>query len=158
MSASPPLQLQTCPHCGADCEATADRCWLCYGELSPKGDDVVAAEVVREPPRYAPEDTVFATMSAVLALIILLVGVGSAFVQPGVTILMAIVVVPALVATLVRVGSKQARTGYVSWGERLGTFLISASLTVGVLVLLALSAIIALVVYCFYLISSGGFH
>jgi hypothetical protein len=151
------MELKPCPHCGADCETSTARCWLCYGDLTGEVG-VVDAELVPEPPRHAPEDTIFGVMSAILAFVIVLVGVGAAFVQPGLSILIAIVAVPAFVATLVRVKKQEARQGHVGWGEKLGTFVVSAALTIGVLTMLGVACIIALIVFCFYLLATDGFR
>ena len=150
------LILRTCPHCGAECDAARPRCWLCQGVVTG-GTEIVDAEVVAEPPPYAPSDAFFAVVSAVLAAVILLVGLGAALTQPGMAIMLAVIVVPALAATVIRTQRKQARQGYVSWGERLATFVVSAALAVGILSLLGVAAVIALIAFCFYAMATGQF-
>lgn len=157
MSEPPPLELVTCPHCGAECDARASRCWLCYGHVADR-NEVVDAELV-EPPRDFPGDAFFAVMSAVLAVLLLAVAVGAAFSQPGLLVLMAIVVVPALMAVFVRSQRKQRLQGRVGWGERLATFLVSASLMIGILGLVAVGLLVTLFVFCIIAITGGGgFH
>jgi hypothetical protein len=117
---------------------------------------VVTAEVVPEP-TFTPGDTIFAVAAAVLALVIVLVGVGAALTEPGLAIMMAIVVAPALVATAVRIQHQKVRRGYVGWGERLATFLVSASLVFALLSLLGVALVIAMIVFCFVALATGNF-
>jgi hypothetical protein len=152
----PVLELKTCPHCGAECDARSQRCWLCHGNVSAKAE-IVDAEVVSEPPRHAPSDVFFAVAAGILALVIVLVGVGAALTEPGLAVMMGVVVVPALVATVVRIQQQQYRHGYVSWGERLATFVVSASLVVGVLMLLCVAAVVAFIIFCFAALATGSF-
>lgn len=149
--------LRTCPHCGADCEVGKPRCWLCHGELAG-GDEIVDAELVQEVPPHAPSDMFFVIAAAILAVVVLLIGVGAALTQPGLAIAMAIVVAPALVATLVRTRKQQKRQGYVSWGERLATFAISVAVMMGVLSALGAAVMVALVIFCFYALATGQFN
>jgi hypothetical protein len=149
------LELRACPHCGADCDAAKPRCWLCGGELT--GEEIVDAVVVKEPPPYAPSDVFFAVASAVLAVVIVLVGIGAALTEPGLAIAMAVVVAPALLATVIRTQRVEARHGYVSWGERLATFIVSAAAVVGLLGALWIALLIALVALCFLAMAGGQF-
>jgi len=159
VSDSAVLQLKPCPHCGADCDARDKRCWLCHADVTENAGEIVDAVVVPEaPPHYAPTDTLFAVMAGILAVLIVLVGIGSAVSEPGLTVMLLIVVVPALIATLVRIQARKGRVGYVSWGEKLATFLISASITVGILGLLGIACIIALIVFCFYELANLNTH
>ena len=149
-----PLELKTCRECGADCETKAAHCWLCGADL--KGQvEIVVAEIVDEPPPYAPGDTFFAVLSAIVAVVVLLVGIGAAVSDPGMAIGFAIIVVPALVATVVRAQQTRARQGYVTWGERLATFMVSVSLMFALLSLLSMAAIVAFIFYCFYALGTG---
>ncbi|MEQ8789898.1 MAG: hypothetical protein RIC55_26625 [Pirellulaceae bacterium] len=158
MSESTVLDLKTCPSCGADCDARDARCWLCHADVTPGGGEIVDAVVVQQSPHYAPTETLFAVMAGILAVLIVLVGIGSALSEPGMTVLLLIVVVPALVATLVRIQARKGRVGHVGWGEKLATFVISASITVGLLGMLGVAAIVALVAFCFYTLATQNVH
>ena len=147
--------LHPCPHCGADCEV-GKRVAGCAMANWPATRLSTPSWSKKAPP-HAPSDAFFAVVSGFLAVVVLLVGVGTAFTQPGLAIALAIVVAPALVATLVRTQKQQQRHGYVSWGERLATFVVSAAMVVGVLSALGAAAMIALVAFCFYALATGQF-
>ena len=140
-------KIQTCLECGAECLATATTCWLCKGNFSTDSE-IVLAELVEPRPKYAPSDVFFLIVSAILAVLLLLVGIGAAVEQPGLGIAFFVVVAIPLIATVVRVQSQEAKRGSLSFTEKFLTFVVTASMTAGLIVIVVGAAFVAFFVYC----------
>ena len=145
-------QLKVCPECGADSPARAARCWMCGGDIQ-QVEPIVQAELatakpVGRRPANPVSETFFAISTCLVVGLVLLVGLGLAVDEPGMAMFYAIIVSPALLATLVRSIQKQATHGHVTWGERFATLIISGALTLSLLPVLCLSACPALLISC----------
>lgn len=156
--------LKICPECGADCVASAPRCWMCGGDLS-RAETIYQAQAVTASMRGAGNagampvsEWFFAISTCLLLGVVLLVGLGLAVDEPGTAILYAIVVSPALLATLIRTQLKRASHGRVSWAEKFATLMISGALTVSIVTVLCVAACVALFVYCLTVDGAMNFH
>ena len=154
---SPTTNEKICPDCGAENLAMAKYCWLCHRDMATVSE-VVIAEMIPEQPTWTPSDWFFAVLSLLVAIMIVLCGIGLAIEEPTAAIVFGILVAPPLVATVVRVRIRQQRQGHVSWAERFLTFFVSSVITVGILGLLLAAAFVAFFVYCLIEINRGGFH
>ena len=135
-----------CVECGAENWPYAPNCWLCKRDLG-NVDTIVTAELVR-PPVSTTANTFFALVCGLLAVVLVLIGIGLFLEEPGSAVGYMIFVVPPLIATIVRTVIKQQRTGYVGWGERLATFVVSGVAFFGILLMLVFAAIVALFIIC----------
>jgi hypothetical protein len=145
-----------CPQCGANCLATATKCWLCHGSLfADREIEIVNAELVHRPPS-ALSEWFFGVSTVVILLVVLLVGIGIATDSPGTSMLYGIAVAPALIATIVRTMRKKERGEQVTWATRFVTLILSLAVTGVVVYGLIIAAIIATIVACFA--NPRGFH
>lgn len=147
MSAGGYDTLKVCHECGAENLHLALRCWMCHADLK-RVPQVVIAEIVPDPPKYAPSEIFWMVLTALVGVLLVLVGIGLASEGPEPLIPYAIVIVPAFIATVVRVARKQSRGVRIGWGERLLTFLISGMAVIGFIGLLIVAALTAMFVYC----------
>ena len=155
-SAAPSDNQKTCIHCGAQLPETAERCWLCYGEL-PNSEPVMA-ELVRAPEFSKISERFFQVASALLACFLLLVIVAMFWQEPVSGVLLTIVVLLPLGATFMRITIRKQRQGRVSWAERFATYLVSTALLVALLTAMAVAAMIAFFVWCLVQLNNGGIN
>jgi len=137
---------------------------MCRGDLT-KTAEIVMAEVISaaspqkphpaQKPEWAPSEIFFAILTAFVAFVLVLLGIGIAANGPEPLIPYAIIVIPAFLITAVRLGIKRARGKPIGWGERLATFLISAAVVVSVITVLIAAAIVAFCIYCFSALANG---
>lgn len=138
-----------CPQCGAGSFTPASQCWMCFaGLINPP--DIVMAEVVEgaaaAEPSWAPSEWFFANSTAVLGVVLVVVGIGLASQGWGAAIAYALIIGPAFLATAIRTKVRQGHGHEVSLIERLATFLISGTIMVGVVTLVSLLIIVAIIV------------
>lgn len=169
-STQPPV-LKRCTQCGAHLQPTAPRCWLCYAEVSggagaaahggvpgAGGAEYVPAEVVATDKFAKASEIFFKIVSAALALVLLLTAVGIFMEEPAAGVVFLFFVLLPLGMTFIRLQSQQQKYGSVSWAERVATFVVSTALLVGLAGVVMMAGMIAMLVYCLYAFSSGGFH
>jgi hypothetical protein len=161
-----------CEECGAQNDAKAERCWLCYSKLFTNPKPVpVLAEVVETPPitRWQPGDGASAMqlLSIMVGFLIVIVGAGAFAHDRNLGILYCIVVTPAILIGVVSFlaarkrqtvamppGSTPPKVGEFvpsappadarPYKVALGSFLMSLAATVGaVLVAAAIAVLIA---------------
>lgn len=149
--------LQICRHCGAEVPLSAPQCWLCFGKL-PAGMDVVDAEVVAPPesPAWQLTEVFFAVVSALTALLVVLVGIGVFCEEPVMGIIYVVIVLPPLGVTVARTARKRRAGENISWAERFATFVVSSVVMLGFLGLLAVAAVACLIIMCF--MNPPSFH
>ncbi len=147
MNGSPSAELKSCPDCAAENLGDAVQCWLCRHDLRGV-PAIVIAEEVRRPPSFVAGDQFFAALALLLALTVIVVLVGVFLQEPALAVMLGVILVPALVGTMIRVKQQQARHGHVSWSEKLLTFIMSVSIVIGGLAMLAVAAFIAFFLYC----------
>jgi hypothetical protein len=156
LSTEPDVAVKLCPDCGAENISLAKFCWMCRRRLV-NVPTIVTAEVAAEPnsgkPAYAPSEWFFLVLTAILAGVLLMLGVGIAQVQPRALFWYAILFVPGFVATAVRVSNKRAEGKHVGWGEKLATFFVSTVVVIGVLAVSVIALVIAACALCFYIVS-----
>jgi hypothetical protein len=142
--------MHVCPQCGA-AQSVADRpCWLCGGKTVP--EDAVTAEIVEPRPSFVSE-AVFAALSGLMGGVLVIMGIGLWLQEPALGIGFAVLALPALVATLVRGAVRRSRGQPVTWAQRLATFAVALSITLGVLSLLVVAAVVALFIACLHALS-----
>jgi hypothetical protein len=144
-----------CPHCRAENPPHHKLCWLCHAPLT-WGQEVVTAELVQKARPLPLADAFFWILTAGCLLVLVLVGIGIAQEDPAMLILYAIVLAPALIATLARSMLSLSRRKSVSGMEVFFTLLLSASVTVLVVVVLFIAVIVAFFAYCLYVCGQGG--
>jgi hypothetical protein len=151
MNAASGEVMKRCPECGAVYPEVAQRCWLCHASLVTD-DEIVLAESVSEPPKFVGSSSSFSLASLFAVLTLVAVGLGVASLQPGLGIAYGVIVLPALLATVIRVQKQKAQQRAVSFGEKIVTFIVSIGVVVG---LFALS-VAALVALCFVVVAGSG--
>lgn len=145
--------LLVCPHCRADNPPDNKLCWLCRAPLS---GELVTAELVVKPRPLPLAEGFFWTLTIACLGLLLLVGVGIAQDDAGMLIPYAILLAPALLATLARSLLSASRGKRISGMEVFLTLLLSASITILVVVVLFVAAIVAFLAYCLYVCGNGG--
>jgi hypothetical protein len=154
--AEAPATMKVCPHCGAAVAADAAKCWLCYGPLGGRREVVMAEAVTAEAVKPAVRrpspltEGFFLVLTLVCLLLIVLVGIGIAQDDPGLLIPYLIFLSPALLATVSRALISHSRGNRVTAMEVFLTFLVSASATILLVMVLFFAAIVAFFIYCLY--------
>jgi hypothetical protein len=149
MKPGPPKFVAVCPDCGAGNPEPATACWLCDGPLSPG--------VVKPQPRQGlgpppPSSSALRLSSLMVTIALIAVFLGVAREAPGLAILLAIVATPALLVTFSTAWRRRAAGFPMSTTEKTGTFLLTAVITVavilGVLAIAAVAIVAAVLVIC----------
>jgi hypothetical protein len=143
-----------CAQCRAENPAYNKHCWLCHAPLARKSE-VVTAELASKPRPMPLAEAFFWILTAGCLLVLVLVGIGIAQTDPGLLVVYAIVLAPALIATLARSLLSVQRGHRVSGMEVFLTLLFSASVTILVVVVLFIAVIVAFFAYCLYICGSG---
>ena len=107
--------------------------------------------------RPQAEATVDNASLAILAVALILIGCGISLEAPGLAILYAIIMLPALLVVYVQRRRRLARAGPVGWRDTIVDFFSGVALAIGILVALPVVAIIALMIYCAVMQASGSF-
>ena len=154
MSAPPITGVRLCPECRAENSPGAKACWLCHAPLSAN-TEVVMAELVREPGPSPLTEKFFLALTLACLILLVLVGIGLAQDDPGLLIPYLIAITPAILATVSHSLVKASRGERVTAMQVFLTFLISASVTVLIVVVTFVAAVVALFVYCIYVFSNG---
>jgi hypothetical protein len=142
-----------CPHCQAGNRPGADCCFLCH-EPIPLDAEVVDASLWGAPqvPLTGDEDVpapatvrhTFTLSSLMLLIALVAVTLGVFRIEPGLGIVLVIVVTPALIRTLLAVSRDKARGRALNPLEKVGVFVAS----LGIVIVIGLAAIIAFVATC----------
>lgn len=156
MNPNDTLEMRLCVDCGAAVHADADKCWLC-GRANPGASghraDVVQAEVIR---RGGSGKLEWTASSLLILVALVVVNVGVWMIEPGIGLLMTLILVPAAVATTIRAAKQRGKGKQMSWGERALTFFLSAAASVGILAMLMVAAFVAFFIYCVVAFRQGG--
>ena len=147
-------EVKICGECGAACPLTAHQCWMCQADVRAE-PAVVLAEALPQRPSYAPAEWFFAAASLLVVLVLILVGIGVGMQSPGLLVVYVVLVIPPLVGAVVRVKRREAQLGSVSWAEKFVTLVVSGSIMIGVLGLVAAALGVALFVMCFAAMAGG---
>lgn len=174
----PPV-LPRCTQCGAHLQPTMPRCWLCYADVAGSGASGTGtsgtgtpstgasgtgatewAQVeVASPPKFSKaSEVLFQIVSAALALVLLLTAVGVFMEDAAMGAVFLFFVLLPLGVTFIRVHNQRQRFGAVSWAEKLGTFIVSTALIVGLAGVVMVAGTIAIIVICIASMGQGGFH
>lgn len=150
VAASPALDSVFCAECGAENKLPAQKCWLCYRPLSG-AHDVITAEVVGQPPPR-PHDGmsqfVFGGMTLGSFALVLLVGASLATNEADLLMPVAIVILPAVIATAVSLFRSSRTEQGTNWQRAFFTMLASFGITMGILALLAVALFVTLFAMC----------
>jgi hypothetical protein len=147
--------IKWCQECGVENTLYSPRCWMCHADLRKNAPPVVKAPPASPPPRFAPTGSFFAVLTLLTTLLVVLIGFALGEMSLGYLPWFALIVIPALLATTVRVGRRRMQGKQVSWSEALLTVVISGAIVHGVLGLVAVAAVAALFIMC--LISPPNF-
>lgn len=137
-------KVRICPECEAENSALAERCWLCYRPLTEKADVILAEFVPDKPQRKtgvrSTTETVFATLTGAVLVLVLVMLIGAARDEPGLASLVAVAAVPAFLITLVTVAIRHSAGKKFSWRS---TFIAFAGTLTGVLVAFVIAIVLA---------------
>jgi hypothetical protein len=158
-----------CPECGAECSFVARKCWMCGASLVAKGaggaavgeNIFVARRGASEsrPPQYREmQASVDNASLAFMALALVIVGCGIAREAPGLGIVYAIVMLPAMLATVVKRSRRIQSHRSAGWGDTIADLFSGIAIGIGILVALPVVAIIAVLIFCAVTASSQSFH
>ena len=141
------METVRCRQCGFHAETGAwgqEYCWLCTARLeSPAQAGLLAPPTAQ---RQAGRTFGLSTLMVMVALCAVFFGVFRE--SPGLGILLAIVLTPALGATFVKVMKREARGRPMTVLEKFGTFAASAGIVVGTIVVLCVAAVVLLRAIC----------
>lgn len=154
MSATLPAAILCCPDCRAENPGQAMSCWLCHRQLR-SSPEVILAELVPERTAVAPAQRLLAGLTALIGVVVILLGIGIAREEPFLLIPYTIVVGLGLAITSLHEVRVRASGRPVGWGERLLTFIISVNAVLAVLAVIAVAAVVAFVIFLF-LVCSGA--
>lgn len=140
---------KVCPECGAENISIGKSCWMCHRDLHGVTVTYRAEQGTSSVrPAFAPPESFTVLVAVASGLLVLMVGYGVATTGLASLIPFAIIAVPALLATLIRVGRKHSRGEEVGLVEMIGTFLLSGVAALGLIVSLGVAAIAGLFIYC----------
>lgn len=147
---------RVCPQCGAQYYPDAGKCWLCHADLSD--EPLVVAQLIAPPPSpvWKLSEVFFASLSALTALLVVLIGIGIFAQEATLGVIYVILVLPPLTVTVARTYRKTQSGAGISWAERFATFLVSSVVMMGVLGILAVAAVACLIIMCF--MNPPSFH
>ena len=135
-----------CPECGAELTSSTDPCWLCGRSPTPASvgspfrEPVVTAETV-------PERTFgLSSLFMVMTLIAVCLGVGVA--NPGLGVIAAIVISPALVRTWIASSRRKAAGRQQTTGEKVGEFVLSTAIAFATVMAVGVAALMAFLGMC----------
>jgi len=174
VSTSRPTQQISCPDCGAELQEDSRYCWLCglavregvpaaaeprspfagraRGHIADGGKPVVILD------RRAGLQFSLATIMLSITLVAVLLGVFR--MAPGLGIGLAILVTPAFLRTCIVTARRKARGESISLAGKLGSFAVSFTVTLGMVILLAALAIVSIFValnaICAAMMSGAG--
>lgn len=119
---------RVCPHCGALCPQDAPWCWMCRAAASTQAPGPASAPRSLGPWQYSLQ-------SLLLVITLVAVFLGLIVMEPGLAIIAAIFVAPAVVHVLVARHRERTRGKPATMGDKAVTFALS---TAAALVSLAL--------------------
>lgn len=137
-------KVRICPECEAENSALAERCWLCYRPLTDESDIILAEFVPDKPPPKSgvrsTTETVFATLTGAVLVLVLIMVIGAARDEPGMASLVALAAVPAILITLVTMAIRHSAGKKISWQS---TFIAFAGTLTGVLAAFVIAMFLA---------------
>ena len=143
-----------CPHCGADCFASAQRCWLCYTDFG-QSSEIVMAELVAEPPRQSISEAFFAVLTVLALGTVIVVGIGVAMQESWTGMVYFVLGLIPLTICAVRLQDKEARQGNMTWAQRFRTLmattavaLVTTAVASGIICVLVSSSVIYFLRVC----------
>jgi hypothetical protein len=149
MSGSPFQTAVLCPQCGTDNPSHAKTCWLCRASLAGAQEVVTAELVARQRPSPLSE-TFFLILTLGCVVLLVIVGIGLAQQDVGLLIPYVILIAPPILATVSRSMISAKRGQHVGAMEVFLTFMVSASVTALIVMILVGASFIALFIYCVY--------
>ena len=144
-----------CPECGAECNPTSRRCWLCEALL----DQPAAGARGKRAPKnvVSDEPTSGVVLSVGMLVVMLFVIAGVLFKEaPGLGTLYVMVVTPALAAMSYKMWKQRGSGDAVSFGDMFVQFLSTAAMVFGALIVLSVTVVVATAVVCFVMCTTGA--
>lgn len=154
-----PRSVVVCEECGAENQLPATICWLCYRALGDSSGIVTAELVMGKPPVRKLDPTtqiIFGVMTLAVFGLVCLVSASLVISERDLLLPVAIVILPAVIATSVSLVRSAGSDSGANWQRAFLTMLASFGITIGILFLLAMALIVALFVIC--LNSLAGVH
>jgi len=158
-------QLVTCSDCGAAGPAAARKCWLCGAAIDPAAARQVEPRASRTlPKRRAPQPITQGQGLALsaLAVAVVVVGFGVTLAAPGLGILYAVILAPALVRTFVAAQQETVAgaTGpgkLAAFGQSLAISALAFAGSLGVIVVTLAAGLMACFAICMGALASDAF-
>jgi hypothetical protein len=135
-----PAKPAFCPHCQAEYQPGAERCWMCHQPLE------AARPGQPSPPTKAARSFHLNTLMVVIALIAVLLGLFRE--SSGLGIFVAVICLPAALRLRSVAAQRQARDQPMSLPEKIWDFIGSALIAWAMLVMLAICAAVAFFLMC----------
>jgi hypothetical protein len=156
--ASVPPIVERCKTCGAELPSAAPLCWLCR---APRGTAIPLATAAPMPPSFVMAANLFSYgMIFGGGLLVLLLCMGMVLDSSDNTVPAMVVGATfgiPLLATLIRTVRRHRETGSASFLDTLLTLMAYSAIGVAVLMLLAMAAVGALVIWCFWALANNKF-
>lgn len=143
----------SCPYCGAARRPDFSKCWLCDARLPPLntgGAEVAAVDAPWKESCLAPPAKPFkqGLASSLLIFVLAVILLGIFAVAPGLAIVVAILVSPALRWTAAAASQQDYCGEPMSAGRKAGTFILEFFLLLGQVVLVIGTVLMALFATC----------
>ncbi len=139
-------QKKSCPICGAMLVEPGDKCWLCFSSLSHgRTSNPYAAPPAEITSRKAPGSTLLLVLTLAAVCLVLMA------IAPGLGILAAIIVAPAIIRTAILMQRRANRGRPVGWFHRVAAFLGSLAVLI---VLVTVGTVGALGTFCLIAVGS----
>lgn len=153
-----PDSIGRCRECGAMVRPEVTACWLCASRLAEQEERRELEENPFASPRPSSEEMLegSSVSGATLIVTLLLVTLGVWLVAPGIAVLLAVAIVPALVRTLLVLRRRSTLGLETTRAKRVEMFLLSAVTVVVIAVAAIGAAFVALVASCFVALASAG--
>jgi hypothetical protein len=156
-NANADTESQICLECGASNAVNARAFWVCHTPL--RWDSAGRVNVSKGPAAVVVRSAdVSPWTPAILAVAAIAVLIGLVREAPGIAILLAIVVGPALLLTVAGTRSRRRKGWPVNAAGAIGQFLLSVAMVLSALTALGVVAVVAVGVWLFIVCSNGGFH
>jgi hypothetical protein len=137
-------QTAFCPHCRAENQLDAERCWICQQPLEHVGPEHVGAPAAPAP--NLKRTFHLNSLMVMIALVAVLLGLFRQ--SAGLGILMTVITLPALLRLRSVAAERRARDQPMSLGEKIFDFIGSAVIAWMMVVILGISAGVAFFLMC----------
>jgi small-conductance mechanosensitive channel len=133
-----------CPHCQAEYQPGAERCWICHQPLEPARPEHAGAP--EGTPPSVRRSFHLNTLMVVIALVAVLLGLFRE--SSGLGVFVAVICLPAALRLRSVAAQRQARDQPMSLPEKIWDFIGSALIAWAMLVMLGICAAVAFLLMC----------